>query len=262
MTFSYPTRIVSLAAEGPEILDLLGEFDRLIATSGFARRPAKVRALPKVGGFATPDLEKVVAMEPDLVITTSNIQAEATAYLVKRMIPVLALTPSTLEDVWRNILLVGGVVGREAKAQAEVKRLQEELAAIRDTSPLSRPVRVFFEEWPDPLVTGIGWVSDLITYLGGEDLFHELRDKRTAPERVVTREEVARRAPDVIIASWCGKKAKLDEIRNRPEWQNVPAVRHGHVYEIPSHMILQTGPGILEGAREMKRILTRVANGD
>ncbi len=255
----YPQRIVSLAAEGPEILELLGAFDRLVGVSGFARRPEKVRDLPKVGGFATPDLERVLALEPDLVITASDIQADAATYLIKRGIPVLALNPHSLEDVWRNLLLVGGVVGRQAEAQAAVERLQGELAAIRDARPLPRRVRVFFEEWPEPLVSGIGWVSDVIEYLGGEDIFRDLHERRTAPERVVTREEVARRAPEVIIASWCGRKARLDEIRARPEWQEVPAVRGGHVYEVPSDTVLQAGPSLLEGARQIQALLWRAA---
>ncbi len=258
----YPTRIVSLAAEGPEILDALGAFDRLVGVSGFARRPEKVRDLPKVGGFATPDLEKVLDLNPDLVITISDIQAEAAAFLLKHGVPVLALHPYSLEDVWRNVLLVGGVVGKEREAQEVVKRLQEDLAAIANAHPVPRSVRVFFEEWPDPLISGIGWVSDLIEYLGGEDIFRDLYGRRVAPERIITREEVARRAPDVIIASWCGKKAELEEIRTRPEWQDVPAVRQGHIYEIPSHIILQTGPGLLEGARALADILSRVARAE
>jgi len=179
----YPKRIVSLAAEGPEILDLLGAFDRLVGVSGFARRPIRVRDLPKVGGFATPDLEKVMSLKPDLVITMSDIQAEAAASLVKRGVPVLALNAHSLEDVWRNILLVGGVIGRQAEAEAAVRHLQAKLDALRRQTALPRRVRVFFEEWPDPLVAGIGWVSDLIEYLGGEDIFRDLRDRHQAPER-------------------------------------------------------------------------------
>ena len=150
-------------------------------------------------------------------------------------------------------------MGKEAVAREVVAQLQEELANIASMYPVSRPVRVFFEEWPDPLISGIGWVSDLIEYLGGEDIFRDLYGRRVAPERIITRDEVARRAPEVIIASWCGKKAKLEEIRTRPEWQDVPAVRRGHIYEIPSDIILQTGPGILEGARVLAQILHKVA---
>ncbi len=254
----YPKRIVSLAAEGAEILDLVGAFERLVGVSGFTRRPAKARDLPKVGGFATPDLEKVLALEPDLVITMSDIQAEAAAFLVKHGVPVLALNAHSLDDVWRNILLVGAAVGRQQAAEAAVTRLQEELANLRRRYAPARRVRVFFEEWPDPLVAGIGWVSDLIEYLGGEDIFRELHDRRRAPDRVVSREEVARRAPEVIIASWCGKKADLDAILARPEWQEVPAVQHRHVYEIPSDIILQTGPSLLEGAAQLARLLHHV----
>ncbi len=257
---TYPTRIVSLAAEGPEILELLDAFDRLVGVSAFARRPSKVNRLPKVGGFATPDLEKVIALEPDLVITISDIQADAATFLIKHGIPVLALNPHSLEDVWRNILLLGGGIGKQTEARAIVASLQAELASIRKTYLIPRRVRVFFEEWPDPLISGIGWVSDLIEYLGGEDIFRELHARRIASERIIRRDDVARREPEVIIASWCGKKASIEEILARPEWQNVPAVRNGHVYEIPSHLILQTGPALLEGARELSRLLARVAN--
>jgi len=256
----YPKRIVSLAAEGAEILDLVGAFDRLVGVSGFTRRPTQARALPKVGGFATPDLEKVLALEPELVITTSDIQAEAAAFLVKHGIPVLALNAHSLNDVWRNILLVGAAVGRQAAAEAAVTRLQEALACLRRRYVLPRRVRVFFEEWPEPLVTGIGWVSDLIEYLGGEDIFRELHDRRRAPERVVSREEVARRTPEVVIASWCGRKAKLEEILARPEWQDLPAVKRRQVYEIPSDIILQTGPSLIEGATQLAQILHRAAH--
>lgn len=247
----YPQRIVCLAAEAPEILYRLGAFDRIVGVSGFARRPEAVKSLPKVGGFAQPDVERVLALQPDLVITISDIQAEAAATLIKQGVPVLALNPHRLEDVWRNILVIGGAVGAQRQAELLVASLQAELAAIPLLQPLPRRPRVFFEEWPDPLVSGIGWVGDLIRAVGGEDLFPELADQPKADGRVVTPEAVAAREPEVVLASWCGKPADLEAIRRRPAWQRTPAVRHGHIYEVSSDLILQTGPSLIEGARQI-----------
>ncbi|MDW8100936.1 MAG: cobalamin-binding protein [Anaerolineae bacterium] len=255
----YPQRIVCLAAEAPEILDRLGAFDRVVGVSGFARRPPQVRTKPKVGGFADPDLEKIRALRPDLVIGISDLQADALARLVRQGFPVLALNPHRLEDVWRNILLVGGAVGLQSEAERLAASLQETLRSLRDGLCLPRKPRVFFEEWPDPLISGIGWVGELIELLGGEDAFPELREQIQASGRIVTMEEVAARRPDVIIASWCGKKADLAAIRQRPAWRDIPAVRHGHIYEIHSDVILQVGPSLVEGARQIRQILERWA---
>lgn len=259
MKSSYPQRIVCLAAEAPEILARLGAWDQVVGVSSFAQYPEAVREKPRIGGFSTPDLGKVLGLQPDLVIAISDIQAQIAADLVRAGVPVLVLNPHHLVDVWRNILLVGGAAGLQREAEALVKELQDELAALRDRCPLSRRLRVFFEEWPEPLISGIGWVGELIAYLGGEDLFPELSARFQARERVVSLEEVARRQPEVIVASWCGKKADLEAIRSRPAWQGVPAVQQGQVYEIASSDILQAGPGLIRGAGQLQRLLAGVA---
>lgn len=251
----YPQRIVCLAAEAPEILHRLGAFDRIVGVSGFARQPEAVKRLPKVGGFAEPDLERVLSLRPDLVITISDIQAEVAAGLIRHGIPVLALNPHRLEDVWQSILVVGGAIGAQRPAETLVASLQAELTAIPLAQPLPRPPRVFFEEWPDPLISGIGWVGDLIRAVGGEDLFPELAQQPNAAGRVVTLDAVAERGPEVVLASWCGKPADLDSIRRRPAWQETPAVQRGHIFEISSDLILQIGPSLIEGARQIHRRL-------
>lgn len=251
----YPQRIVCLAAETPEILYRLGAFDRIVGVSGFARRPEAAKHLPKVGGFADPDVERVLALQPDLVISMSDIQAEAAASLIKHGVPVLALNPHRLEDVWQNILVVGGAIGAQRPAETLVASLQAELTAIPLAQPLPRPLRVFFEEWPDPLISGIGWVCDLIRAVGGEDLFPELADRPKAAGRVVTPDAVAARRPEVVLASWCGKPTDLEDIRRRPAWQETPAAQHGHIFGIDSDLILQTGPSLIEGARHIHRRL-------
>ena len=254
---SYPTRVICLAAEAPEIMDRLGVFDRIIAVSGFARRPAGVRRLPKVGGFADPDLAKIAALQPDLVITLSDIQADAVAALVRQGIPVLALNPHRLVDVWRNILLIGGVLGKQAEAEALVAELQAEMDRLQRTLvPVNAPrPRVYFEEWYDPLISGIGWVSDLISWAGGDDIFGSLAAHHAARERIVTPEQVIAQQPGVIIASWCGKKADLAAIATRPGWDALPAVQQSALYELSSHLILQTGPSLLDGARQLATLI-------
>lgn len=256
---AYPRRIVCLAAEVPEILDRLGVFNRVIAVSGFARHPTAVKGLPKVGGFSTPDIEKIVAMSPDLVITISDIQAATAAALIKRGIPVLALNPHRLDDIWHNILLLGGILGVQDTAHHVVQTLQAAFHALRAPFPAGVRPRVYFEEWYDPLVSGIGWVSDVIEGVGGEDIFRDLATRPVAPERLVTAEAVIARQPDIIIASWRGKPADLDAIRQRPGWHTIPAVAAGQVYEIASEDLLQTGPSILNGARIVRNLLERVA---
>lgn len=251
----YPQRIVCLAAEASEILDALGAFDRIAGVSGFARRPKTVRELPKVGGFRDPGENQILDLSPDLVITISDIQAEIAARLIKAGVPVLALNPHRLEDIYRSILLVGGAIGAQARAEQVAANLAANLEQLRVTLPADRRPRVYFEEWHEPQISGIGWVSDLIELVGGFDIFREHASREFAAERVVAPETVIERAPDVIIASWCGKKAELDSIRRRPGWETIPAVRHGRVYEIKSDDILQTGPSILDGARLLRHFI-------
>lgn len=250
----YPQRIVCLSAETPEILDHMGAFDRIVGVSGFARRPAKVRKLPKMGGFSDPDINKIVALSPDLVITTSDIQSKIAAQCIERGIPLLALNPYRLQDIWTNILLMGGALGLQQEATALVGHLQCEFNALQQNAPTHRP-RVYFEEWPEPMISGIGWVGDLIHLVGGEDIFPEHATQRLARDRFVTPEAVLARKPDVIIASWCGKRADLASICRRKGWDTLPAVQNGAVYEIESDAILQTGPGLIRGALQLAALI-------
>ena len=252
----YPTRIVCTAAEVPEILDALGAFDCIVGVSGFSRRPPKVRTLPKVGGFSTVDIEKITILNPDLVITTSNIQAELAAECIRHGIPVLALNPHRLTDVWSTILQIGGVVGRQQAAEDLVAKIQTDLHKIQTSAEaLPRHPRIYFEEWHDPPISGIGWVSDLIELAGGVDIFPNLREQYLAQNRVVSFEDVAERQPEIIIASWCGKKADLKAISSRQAFTNVPAVQAGSIYEIKSELVLQTGLSLVQGAHQLHTLI-------
>ncbi len=216
----YPSRIVCLSAEAVEILYALGAGSRIVGVTGFAVTPPAVRRKPRVrsGFFQWLNYDKVEALKPDLIITFSDVQAEAVKELVRRGHVVLATNQRSLAQIFETIGLIGRVIGREAQAEKLVARMRSEI--FRRGSRRSRRPRVYFEEWNDPLISGIRWVGELIEAAGGEDIFSELRTCPRAPDRVVTGAEVIRRQPEIMVASWCGKKVNFDAIRNRPGWES------------------------------------------
>ena len=248
---TYPERIVCLTEETTETLYLLGEGHRVVGISGYTLRPPEARTKPKVSSFISARFEKIEALEPDLILTFSDLQAGIPSELVKRGLPVFSFNQRSVAEILQMIRVLAGIVGCEAKGHALVARLEEALDDIRRAAKMfpSRPL-VFFEEWPDPLISGIQWVEELVEIAGGNPIFPELKDKRLAKDRIVQHEEVLRRRPDVILASWCGKKMKKDTIVSRPGWAEMPAVRQDRIYEIPSTYILQPGPAALtDGVR-------------
>lgn len=259
----YPQRIVCLSAETAEIAFALGAGDRVVGVSGAATRPPEARRKPKVGGFTTFRLDKILALEPDLVLAFSDLQAEIVRDLVRAGVPVLALNQWSLAGVFRAILLIGGVLGWEAKARSLVADMQDEIRQVREFSSIwaDRP-RVYFEEWDEPPIAGIGWVSELIEIAGGRDIFPELRERQDARARVVEPAEVVRRNPQIIVASWCGKRVDLDTIRRRPGWEVVDAVRLGRLYAVPPADILVPGPSLLHGLRALHDIIQAWAAGE
>lgn len=255
-TAPYPERIVCLSAETTEIAFALGAGDRVVGIPGTAHRPPEAREKPRVGGFTTFRLDRILALQPDLVLAFSDLQADVVRDLVRAGIPVLALNQRSLAGIYRAILLIGGVLGREAQARALVQDMQDEIRQIREFSSVwpDRP-RVYFEEWDDPPIAGIRWVSELIEIAGGRDVFPELREQPEARRRVVDPAEVVRRDPQIVLVSWCGKRADLDRIRHRPGWEAVEAVREGRLYALPSGDILAPGPSVLHGLRAIHEII-------
>jgi iron complex transport system substrate-binding protein len=175
---------------------------------------------------------------------------------VRAGVPVLALNQRSLGEIFQAILVIGGALGCEKEARGVVVDLQDEIRQIREFSSVwpDRP-RVYFEEWDDPPIAGIRWVSELIEIAGGQDVFPELRDRRDAPGRVVDPAEVVRRDPEIIVASWCGKPVDLDAIRGRPGWSGITAVRTGRVHAIPSGDVLSPGPSVLQGLRALHELV-------
>jgi iron complex transport system substrate-binding protein len=243
----YPRRIVCLTEETTETLYLLGEEERIVGISGFTVRPPRARKeKPKVSVFLEADIPAIEALSPDLVIAFSDLQADIARALILRGIEVLTLNHRSIDEILRMVVMVGSIVGRQQDAEALAGRLAARVDAARERAarlPL-RP-RVFFEEWPDPLISGIRWVSELIEAAGGDDIFAELRGAKLGKDRIVTPEEVVRRDPQLILGSWCGKKMKRETVLTRPGFAATSAVRRDLIAEIKSPIILQPGPAAL-----------------
>jgi iron complex transport system substrate-binding protein len=249
-----PGRIVCLSAESADILYHLGAANRIVGVTAYVPRSKALRLVPRVSGFSAANIDAILALKPDLVLGFSDVQAGIAAKLIKDGVNVLVTQQISLREIEDTILLFGRIVGEETRARALVRQFHTQLKARRP-----RCLRVYFEEWPEPMISGIGWVSELIERAGGQDIFSGLRDLRRASERVLSSEEVVRRNPQVIIASWCGRKARLDEIRQRPGWDAIDAVRQSRVYEMDSSIILQPGPMLVDGFRELCRILVSIS---
>jgi iron complex transport system substrate-binding protein len=241
-----PRRIVCLTEETVETLYLLGEEDRIVGVSGYAVRPARVRReKPRVSAFISADTPKILALDPDLVLTFSDLQAPIAGELISAGIAVHAFNQRDISGIFAMVRTIGALVGAMEKAERLVRHLESRLTEVAASSRSQPRPKVFFEEWDEPLISGIGWVSELIEIAGGADVFPELREQRAAKNRIVSSDAVIAAEPDVILASWCGKKVVPTRIRERPGWADVPAVRRGAIFEIKSPLILQPGPAAL-----------------
>jgi iron complex transport system substrate-binding protein len=253
-----PERIVCLTEETVETLYLLGEEARIVGVSGYCVRPARVRReKPRVSAFTSADFEKILALRPDLVLTFSDLQADIVAELIRRGVAVHAFNQRDLAGILAMIRTLGALVGAAARAETlaqDLARRLEEAGARAARLPL-RP-RVYFEEWDEPMISGIGWVSELVAAAGGVDVFAHLRGHKSAKDRIVTPEAVIAASPDIIIGSWCGKKFVPAKVAARPGFAEVPAVQTGALHEIKSTLILQPGPAALtDGLDAMVRII-------
>ena len=255
----HPRRIVCLTEETTETLYLLGEGDRVVGVSGYTVRPPEARRKPRVSAFINANFEKIDALAPDLVLAFSDLQADIVRELVKRGRTVFTFNQRSVEEILQMIAVLGGIVGCGARAQGLVDDLRRGLGEIQGAAARwQRRPRVYFEEWDDPLISGIQWVEELVEIAGGAPVFPELRRAALAKDRIVDPALVAERDPEVIVASWCGKAVNRNRILDRRGWEQVSAVRHGHVYEIKSALILQPGPAALtEGVRRLHDCIAR-----
>ena len=242
-----PERIVCLTEETVETLYLLGEERRIAGVSGYAVRPARVRKeKPRVAAFISADVPKILALKPDLALTFSDLQADIAAELIRANVAVHAFNQRDVAGILAMIRTLGALIGASANADALAASLAARLDGIRaQAATLKRKPRVYFEEWDEPMISGIGWVSELIAVAGGIDVFAELSAQKSAKNRIVSAEQVIAASPDIIVGSWCGKKFVPRRVAERPSFGTVPAVATGWLREVKSTIILQPGPAAL-----------------
>lgn len=252
----YPERIVCLAAEIPGILAELGALDRVVGISAYTTYPTEALKIPKVSGFQHGSVDRIVAQQPNLVILTSTVQQKLAAGLAERGASILHLNPHRLEDLFRNVQLIGTMVGEGVRGFELARRLEGDVEAVCQASQaLKRRPRVYFEEWMDPLIAGVGWVRDLIDAAGGTDVFRERAlAGRQARDRIVAPEEWIAAQPDVIFASWCGKPFDMGQMQGRPQAEAVPAVKNGRICEVDG-TVLQCGVRLVDRLHEMAAII-------
>lgn len=253
-----PERIVCLTEETVETLYLLGEEHRIVGISGYVVRPPRARReKPRVSAFTSADIPKILDLEPDLVLTFSDLQADIAAALIRQGVDVHAFNQRSIAEILDMIRTLGSLVD----AQDRAKRLTDDLVvattnARRRASRLPFRPKVYFEEWDDPMISGIAWVSELIEIAGGIDVFADLAHCKSAKDRIVTGEQIIARAPDIIVGSWCGKKFRPEKVVNKAGFDALPAVQRGAVHEIKSPLILQPGPAALtDGLAAMEAII-------
>jgi iron complex transport system substrate-binding protein len=259
-----PRRIVCLTEETVETLYLLGEDARIVGVSGYAVRPPQVRReKPRVSAFISADVPKILALGPDLVLAFSDLQADIAAELIRKNVAVHAFNQRDVAGILAMIRTLGALVGASEKAEALAASLERRVDEARERAKaLPRRPRVYFEEWDEPMISGIGWVSELVEAAGGDDAFKDLSRRKSAKDRIVTPDAVIAAAPDIVIGSWCGKKFAPARFAARPGFGAIPAVRTGFLREVKSALILQPGPAALtDGLDAVSAIVAEWAEG-
>ncbi|MEY4713505.1 MAG: hypothetical protein RIS88_2955 [Pseudomonadota bacterium] len=254
-----PQRIVCLTEETTEWLYLLGQEVRIVGISGYTVRPRRAREeKPRVSAFLTAKIDKILALEPDCVFGFSDLQADIASALIRKGVQVTVFNQRSVEEIFSMLWQVAALVGQAERGQALIDGMRARLAQIGEAArALPRRPRVFFEEWDEPPISAIRWVSELLAIAGGDDCFLELAREPLGKDRIVKDPaEIVRRRPDIVIGSWCGKKFRPERVAARPGWQEVPAVRDQQLFEIKSADILQPGPAALtDGVEQMHRII-------
>lgn len=262
MTDAYPQRIVCLTEEPTEVLYALGAQERIVGISGFTVRPARARKeKPRVSAFTSARIDRILELRPDFVVGFSDIQADIAQALIRAGIEVWISNHRSVAGILAYIRRLGAMVGAAERAEVYAQSLEQHVERVRHRSAtFSRRPRVYFEEWDEPAITGIQWVSELVAIAGGDDIFADrMAGGALAKNRIIgDPAEIIRRSPDVIFGSWCGKRFRPETVRTRPGWQDIPAVRDDELYEIKSPLILQPGPAALsDGLDALQRVLHR-----
>jgi iron complex transport system substrate-binding protein len=256
-----PSRIVCLTEETTEWLYLLGEEARIVGISGYTVRPRRAREeKPRVSAFLNAKIDRILELEPDCVFGFSDLQADIAAELIRHGVQVTVFNQRSVAEIFSMLYQVAAMVGQEARGMVLLERMRARLLAIREAGQaLRRRPRVYFEEWDEPHISAIRWVSELVGIAGGDDCFPELAPQSLGKNRIIADgAEIARRNPDIVVGSWCGKKFRAEKVAQRPGWEQVSAVREGQLFEIKSADILQPGPAALtDGVEQLHRIILR-----
>jgi iron complex transport system substrate-binding protein len=256
---SGPRRIVCLTEEPTEVLYALGESERIVGISGFTVRPPRARReKPKVSAFTSAKIDRILELKPDFVVGFSDIQADIAAELVRAGVEVWISNHRSVEGILDYVRRLGALVGAAARADSFADELRRGLDEVAASVPAGPRPRVYFEEWDEPMISGILWVAELVRIAGGDDIFPERAEKSLARDRILADStELLARAPEIIFGSWCGKKFRPEQVAARPGWDALPAVRDAQLFEIKSPIILQPGPAALtDGLRELARHIT------
>ncbi len=254
-----PQRIVCLTEETTEWLYLLGQEARIAGISGYTVRPRRAREeKPRVSAFLTAKIDKILALEPDCVFGFSDLQADIAAQLIRAGVQVTVFNQRSVEEIFSMLYQVAAMVGQLQRGLVLIAAMRQRLIAIEAAGrALPRRPRVYFEEWDEPPISAIRWVSQLISIAGGDDIFPELALQAMGKNRIIAEpREIVRRNPDIVIGSWCGKKFRPEKVADRPGWGGVAAVMAGQLFEIKSADILQPGPAALtDGLEQLHRIV-------
>lgn len=254
-----PERIICLTEEPTEMLYLLGEEKRIVGISVYTERPPKAKEeKTKVSAFISGNLKKITALEPDLVIGFSDIQSQLAKDLIERGLNVLIFNQRSILEILANMQMLGNLVGQAKNAKSLINEWQKSISQWKlEAENQTYKPKVFFQEWDEPIITGIQWVSEAIELAGGEDCFSHLKDRKLAKDRIITAEDVKEANPDIYVGSWCGKAMDWDWVRNKPEWQNTTAIQKNKIFEMDPSIILQPGPALfLEGIPKLKEIFS------
>jgi iron complex transport system substrate-binding protein len=258
-----PQRIICLTEEPTEWLYRLGQSHRIVGISGYTVRPPQARQeKPRVSAFLSAKIDKILALRPDCVIGFSDLQADIAAQLIRAGVPVHIFNQRSVDEIFAMLYQVAALVGQAEQGLAQIEQLRANLQALTEkAAQFKRRPRVYFEEWDEPHISAIRWVSELVGVAGGDDVFPELALAPMGKDRIIADgQTIVARSPDIIIGSWCGKKFRPEKVAARPGWQAVPAVRDGQLFEVKSVDILQPGPAALtDGVAQLHRIMARWA---
>lgn len=254
-----PERIICLTEEPTEMLYLLGEEKRIVGISVYTERPARAKQeKTKVSAFISGNLKKITALEPDLVIGFSDIQSQLAKDLIERGLNVIIFNQRSITEILSNMQILGNLVGQAEKAKTLISEWQNAIESWKqENESKSNKPKVFFQEWDEPIITGIQWVSEAIELAGGEDCFSHLKDRKLAKDRIITAADVKEANPDVYVGSWCGKAMDWDWVRNKPDWLSTNFIKSNKIFELDPSIILQPGPALfLEGIPKLKEIFS------